>query len=214
MPTDGADFKRRVRYHGRTYTEIKNGSDVATVASFSVAGLARELLGDNPLPGFRKLVLATVESLQGIFGRDRSFLLQELRVRLLGVSSEQEPSEALRITQESLIREAGRISGEMTSHDSEALVGQLLASCGQDLHEALVMDQAGDYAKHHRDLSDQSLIDFVDSWKNAASETLTELMRSVFEKGRPDRSFTSPRRGLAPVNAGTLEDLTSIDLTL
>ena len=40
-----------MKYHGRTYTEIKNGSDVATVALFGTAGLAREILGDNPISG-------------------------------------------------------------------------------------------------------------------------------------------------------------------
>ena len=37
MATDGADFKRRVKYHGKTYTGIKNGS------TLEVAGLARKL---------------------------------------------------------------------------------------------------------------------------------------------------------------------------
>lgn len=66
MPTDGADFKRRVKYHGRTYIEIKNGSDIATATQFGTAGLAREILGDNPISGYRELVQATVDCLSGI----------------------------------------------------------------------------------------------------------------------------------------------------
>jgi len=65
MSTDGADFKRRVKYHGRTYIEIKNGSDVVTVALFGTLGLAREILGDNQISGYRELIQATVDCLSG-----------------------------------------------------------------------------------------------------------------------------------------------------
>ena len=38
MAIDRADFKRRAKYHGKTYTGIKNGSTLEVVA-----GLARKL---------------------------------------------------------------------------------------------------------------------------------------------------------------------------
>ncbi len=72
MPTDGADFKRRVKYHGRTYTEIKTGADLDTVVQFSSAGLAREILGDNQIPAFKESILATVDCLLGLFSRSRT----------------------------------------------------------------------------------------------------------------------------------------------
>ena len=86
MATDGAEFKRRVKYHGLTYTEIKNGSGIDVIADViadvSVAGLGRELGGDNALHGLRDLVLCAADCLQGIFARDDQSLrrLREHRV--------------------------------------------------------------------------------------------------------------------------------------
>lgn len=148
MPTDGADFKRRVKYHGRTYTEIKTGTDVGTVAQFSCAGLAREILGDNPIPAFRELILATVDCHQGIFSRDRSCLLQELQTCLNDIAGREATSPAQQIVVESLIRESGRISCLPTQPGADEISERLFAATGNDLHEGLVIGYAEQYVLH------------------------------------------------------------------
>ena len=70
MATAGAEFKRRVKFQGLTYTEIENGSGVDVSADVSVAGLGRELGGDHALHGLRDLALCAADGLQGIFARD------------------------------------------------------------------------------------------------------------------------------------------------
>ena len=43
---------RRVKYPGKTHTQIKKAPDVATVALFGTAGLAMEIRGDLPFDEF------------------------------------------------------------------------------------------------------------------------------------------------------------------
>lgn len=207
MPTDGADFKRRVKYHGQTYTEIKNGSDVATVALYGTAGLAREILGDNPIPAFHAMVLTTVECLEGVLSGDRGFLLRELRNRLTMITDPHPSSAAQTMAAEALIREAGRISSQPIRHRESDLVERLVSATGRDLHDGLVIGLAEDYAMHHRKLSHDGLEDFKESWRDAAQPRLTEMMHSLFESGKIDRQFTRPRPELAPVRADSLDDL-------
>lgn len=207
MPTDGADFKRRVKYHGQTYTEIKNGSDVATVALFGTAGLAREILGDNRIPAFQAMVQTTVECLQGVFSCDRNLLRHELHTRLSAIIDLQPSSEAQKMAVEALIREAGQISLQPIRFGEADLVERLVSATGRDLHDGLVVGLAEDYAMHHRQLSCEGLEDFKDSWRDAAQPRLTEMMRSLFENGKIDRQFTRPRPELAPVRADSLDDL-------
>lgn len=209
MPTDGADFKRRVKYHGKTYTEIKSGSDEATVANYGTAGLARELLGDNPISAYRQCVLATVDCLEGIFARDRGCLLRELQARLNSLSEPFPQSPAQLIILESIIREAGKISCEPTSLERDVILARLFSANGRDLNEGLVIEKAGDYAIHHRGLSLEGLDHFKQLWREAANMRLTDMMRSLFEKGKIDREFTKPLPGLAPVRADSYEDLNS-----
>lgn len=207
MPTDGADFKRRVKYHGQTYTEIKKGSDVGTVALFGTAGLARELRGDNPIPAFRAMVLATAECLQGVLSGDRGFLLRDLRNRLTSITDLHPTSAAQKMAVEAIIREAGRISSQPVRLGEADLVERLVSATGRDLNDGLVIAFADQYAMHHRKFSHDELNDFVDSWRGAAQPRLTEMMRSLFENGKIDRQFTRPRPELAPVRADSLDDL-------
>jgi hypothetical protein len=209
MPTDGADFKRRVKYHGRTYTEIKNGSDVTTIALFGTAGLAREILGDNPIPAFRAMVQATVDCLQDVLSGDRGFMLRELQNRLGSIANLHPSSEAQNMAVEALIRESGRISSQLIRLQESDLVERLVSATGRDLHEGLVIGLAEDYAMHHRQLSYEGLVDFKHSWRDEAQPRLTEMMRSLFENGKIDRQFTRPRPELAPVRADSLDDLHS-----
>jgi hypothetical protein len=209
MPTDGADFKRRVKYHGRTYIEIKNGSDVATVALIGTAGLAREILGDNPIPAFRDMVLATVDCLQSLLREDRGFLRRELQNRLASIANLHPSMGAQKMAVEALIREAGIISSQPTRFGEADLVERLVSATGRDLNEGLVIDLAEHYAAHHRQLSQESLDKFTHSWREAAQPRLTEMMRSLFEDGKIDRQFTRPRPELAPVRSDSLDDLHS-----
>jgi hypothetical protein len=209
MPTDGADFKRRVKYHGQTYTEIKNGSDVATVALFGTAGLVREILGDNPIPAFRAMVLATVECLEGVLSGDRGFLLRELRNRLTLITDLHPSSAAQTMAVEALIREAGRISSQPIRFGEADFVERLVSATGRDLNDGLVIAFADQYAMHHRQYSQEGLANFLHSWKEAAQPRLTEMMRSLFDNGKIDRQFTRPRPELAPVRADSLDDLHS-----
>jgi len=209
MPTDGADFKRRVKYHGKTYTEIKNGSDVASVAIFSTAGLAREILGDNPIPAFRTMVEATVECLQGILSGDRRFLLSELKNRLALISNLHPLSAAQTIATEALIREAGQITARSKRLEEADLVERLVSAAGRDLHHGLVIAFTDQYVMHNRKLSHDELADFVHSWEEAAQPRLNEMMWSLFENGKIDRQFTKPRPELAPVRADSMDDLHS-----
>jgi hypothetical protein len=207
MPTDGADFKRRVKYHGQTYNEIKNGSDVATVALFGTAGLAREILGDNPIPAYRAMVLATVDCLQGVLSGDRGFLLRELQNRLALITDLHPFSAAQTMAVEALIREAGKISSQPIRLREADLVERLVSATGRDLHDGLVIAFADQYAMHHRQLSQEGLADFVHFWREAAQTRLNEMMRSMFENGKIDRQFVRPRPELAPVRADSLDDL-------
>lgn len=207
MPTDGADFKRRVKYHGRTYTEIKNGSDVATVALFGTAGLAREILGDNPIPAFRAMVQAAVDCLQDVLSGDRGFLLRELQNRLSSIANLHPSSEAQKMAVEALIRESGSISSQPIRLQEPDLVERLISATGRDLHEGLVIGLAEDYAMQHRRLSHDGLEDFKESWRDASQPRLTEMMRCLYENGKIDRQFTRPRPELARVRADSLDDL-------
>jgi len=212
MATDGAEFKRRVKYHGRTYTEIKNGSDLEVIADFSVAGLARELSGDNPLQSFRELVMATADCLQGILARDGHSLLQDLTHRLSQISATSVGSESQRIAIESLVREAGEIRSLGSAADISMVVARLLSACGRDLHEALVIGYSDQYAMQHRELSPQQLRVFLDAWQRQASSRLDGLMLSIFEGGRPAKEFLRPRPELGYVKSDSIADLTSVKL--
>jgi hypothetical protein len=212
MATDGADFKRRVKYHGRTYTEIKNGSDLETISDVSVAGLARELAGDNPLHGFKELVLATADCLQSVFARDSQTLLCDLSQRLSKITAGQACSEAQRIAVESLIRAAGALRQSAVVLDSQTVEAALLSTCGRDLHDAFVIGFAEQYAMEHRQLGSGDLPLFVEDWKRAASGRLNDLMVSIFKDGRPAKELLRPRPELARVQSDSLSDLTSINL--
>lgn len=212
MATDGAEFKRRVKYHGKTYTEIKNGSTLEVVAGFSVAGLARELAGENQIFGFGEMVKATVDCLQGILARDGQSLLQDLNCRLAQIAARSGESEAQRICKESLVRAAGELRGHESVLDSSVITDQILAVCGRDLHDALVIRHADQYAMTHRDLSHQQLHDFLESWQDLASPRLAELMHSIYQDGRPAKEFLRPRPGLVPINSNSIADLTSVSL--
>lgn len=212
MATDGADFKRRVKYHGKTYTEIKKVSPLEVVAGSSVAGLARELAGENPICGFSEMVNATVDCLQGILARDGQSLLQDLKCRLDQIAARSGESEAQRICRESLVRVAGALRGHVDVLDSAVITDKILAVCGRDLHDALVIRHADQYAMTHRDLSHQQLNDFLKSWQNLASPRLAELMHSIYQDGRPAKEFLRPRPELAPINSNSIADLTSVSL--
>lgn len=212
MPTDGADFKRRVKYHGRTYTEIKNGSDVATVSLFGTAGLSREILGDNPISGYKELIQATVDCLSGIFSRDRVCLLQEIHDRLGSIGDPLASSVAQKMVIESLVREAGRISSLTTKLGDDEIKERLFSATGRDLFEGLVIANADQYAMHHRALSQEGLNEFLGSLRESSEERLSEMMRSMFETGQIDRQFTRPRPELAPLRADSIDDL-NISLT-
>lgn len=212
MATDGAEFKRRVKYHGKTYTEIKKGSTLEVVAGFSVAGLARELAAENPLFGFREMVKTTVECLQGILARDGQSLLQDLNCRLSQIAARSGESEAQRICGESLVRAAGKLRGHDSVLDSSVITDQILAACGRDLHDALVIRYADQYAMTHRDLSPQQLPDFLESWQGQASPRLAELMHSIYQDGRPAKEFLRPRPELVTINSNSIADLTSVSL--
>lgn len=211
MATDGAEFKRRVRYHGRSYTEIKNGSTLEVIADFSVAGLARELGGENPPHGFREIVLATVDCLQGIFVGDRQSLLQDLTNRLSQIAARNGESESQRIARESLVREAGAL-GEGRVLDSSTATDRLLSACGRDLHDASVIGYAEQYAMQHRDMTPNDLPEFRDAWQRQASPRLNELMRSIFDNGRPAKEFLRVCPELVSIKSDSIADLTSINL--
>lgn len=209
MPTDGADFKRRVKYHGRTYTEIKNGSDVATVALFGTAGLAREILGDNPISGYRGLINATVDCLSGIFSSDRACLLRDIHDRLGSICDPLASSAAQKMVVESLVREVGRISDLTTKLGDDEIRNRLFSATGRDLFEGLVIAKADQYAMQHRALSQEGLNEFLGSLRESSGDRLSEMMRSMFESGQIDRQFTRPRPELAPLRADSIEDLNS-----
>lgn len=212
MATDGAEFKRRVKYHGRTYTEIKDGSTLEVIADFSVAGLARELGGENPIHGFREMVAATVDCLQGILASDRHSLLQDLRARLSQIADKSEVTESQRIAKDSLIREAGELRGSARVLDTSTVTDRLLSACGRDLHDALVIGYADQYAMQHRNLTPNDLREFVDDWQRQASPRLGELMCSIFDGGRPAKEFLRVRPELMPIKSDSIADLTSINI--
>lgn len=212
MATDGAEFKRRVKYHGRTYIEIKNGSTPEVIADFSVAGLARELNGENPLHGFRELLLAAVDCVQGILARDSHSLRQDLVNRLSKIAAKNGESESQRIAVESLIREIGKIKSLGRVLDSSAVTDRLLAACGRDLHDALVIGYADQYAMQHRNLSAQDLSGFLDAWQREASPRLDKMVRSIFEDGRPAKEFLRVRHDLVSINSNSIADLTAINI--
>lgn len=212
MATDGAEFKRRVKYHGLTYTEIKIGSGIDVIADVSVAGLGRELGGDNALHGLRDLVLCAADCLQGIFARDDQSLLQDLTHRLSEVASRNRESESQRIAIESLVREAGRLRSLGNPLDSSMIVDRLLSACGRDLHDGLVIAYADQYAMQHRQLTPKQLPVFLDAWQRQASSRLDGLMLSIFESGRPAKEFLRPRPELVSVKSDSFVDLTTINL--
>ncbi|MEO5916078.1 MAG: hypothetical protein ABIS50_17715 [Luteolibacter sp.] len=212
MATDGAEFKRRVKYHGRTYTAIKDGSTLEVIADFSVAGMARELSGENPLHGFREMLMATVDCLQGILARDGHSLHQDLTSRLSQIAAGCGDSKSQGIAKESLIREAGEFRGVGSNLDSSAITDRLLSACGRDLHEALVIGYADQYAMQHRSLSAKDLPAFLDEWQRQASPRLKELMRSIFEDGRPAKEFLRVRHELVSIKSDSFADLTSINI--
>lgn len=212
MATDGAEFKRRVKYHGRTYTEIKNGSDMDVVADCSVAGLARELGGENPPQGFRDLVLATAECLQSILALDSQNLIQDLTHQLAHIAARNGETESQRIAKESLVREAGEIRKLGCALDPSMVVDRLLSACGRDLHHALVIDYTDQYVMQHRDLTQKELPVFLNAWQEQASPRLDGLMHSIFENGRPAKEFLRVRPELASINSDSIADLTSINL--
>jgi hypothetical protein len=212
MATDGADFKRRVKYHGKTYTEIKNGSALEVVAGFSVAGLARELAGENPILGFGEMVDATVDCLPGILARDGQSLLQDLKCRLDQIAARSGESEAQRICRESLVRVAGALRGHESVLDSVVISDKILIACGRDLHDSLVIGYADQYAMTHRNLTPQQLHDFLKSWQDLASPRLAELIHSIYQDGRPAKEFLRPRPELVSINSNSMADLTSVIL--
>ena len=212
MATDGAEFKRRVKYHGKTYVELKKGSSLEVVAGFSVAGLARELAGENPIFGLSEMVKATVDCLQGILARDGQSLLQDLHCRLSQIAARSDESESQRICMESLVRAAGALRGNGSVLDSSVITDKILAACGRDLHDALVIRYADQYAMTHRGLIAKQLPDFLESWQGQASPRLSELMHSIYEVGRPAKQFLRPRPELVPIDSNSIADLTSVIL--
>ena len=212
MATDGAEFKRRVKYHGKTYVELKKGSSLEVVAGFSVAGLARELAGENPIFGLSEMVKATVDCLQGILARDGQSLLQDLHCRLSQIAARSDESESQRICMESLVRAAGALRGNGSVLDSSVITDKILAVCGRNLHDALVIRYADQYAMTHRGLIANQLPDFLESWQGQASPRLAELMHSIYEDGRPAKEFLRPRQELVPIDSNSIADLTSVIL--
>jgi hypothetical protein len=214
MATDGAEFKRRVKYHGKTYTVIKNGSPVEVIADFSVAGLARELSGENPLHGFREMLIATIDCLQGILARDAHSLHQDLTTRLSLIGAANGDTRSQKIARESLIREAGELRGIGIYLESSAIRDRLLFACGRDLHDALVIGYADQYAMQHRDLTTKDLPVFLDAWQRQAAPRLNEMMQSIFEGGRPAKEFLRVRHELVSIKSDSIADLTSINIGL
>jgi hypothetical protein len=198
-----------VKYHGRTYIEIKNGSDVATVALFGTAGLAREILGDNPITGYRELITTTVDCLSGIFSSDRACLLRHIHERLGSICDPLASSVAQKMVVESLVREVGKISCLTTRLRDDEIRERLFSATGRDLFEGLVIASADQYAMHHRGLSQEGLNSFLSSLRDSAEERLSGMMRSMFETGQIDRQFTRPRPELAPLRADSIDDLNS-----
>ena len=185
MATDGAEFKRRVKYHGKTYVELKKGSSLEVVAGFSVAGLARELAGENPIFGLSEMVKATVDCLQGILARDGQSLLQDLHCRLSQIAARSDESESQRICMESLVRAAGALRGNGSVLDSSVITDKILAACGRDLHDALVIRYADQYAMTHRGLIANQLPDFLD----AINIVKNRSVQPVFFLCLRDRTF-------------------------
>jgi Queuosine biosynthesis protein QueC len=92
MPTDGADFARRRPLYGQFYVALKNGADVARLASLASDGVARDI-GQRPLVAL-KPAIAVVLSIANstLFPEDikRSLLVQEtekLKAQFAGFSS-------------------------------------------------------------------------------------------------------------------------------
>ena len=92
MPTDGVDFARRRPLYGQFYVALKNGADVARLASLASDGVARDI-GQRPLVAL-KPAIAVVLSIANstLFPEDikRSLLVQEtekLKAQFAGFSS-------------------------------------------------------------------------------------------------------------------------------
>jgi hypothetical protein len=56
MPTDGADFGRRVHCYGIACTAAVKGADCAEAADLAVAGLERDVRRSRGVPSFKELV--------------------------------------------------------------------------------------------------------------------------------------------------------------
>lgn len=209
MPTDGADFKRRVKYHGKTYTEIKNGSDAATIALYATAGLARELLGDNPIVGYHGMIQIATQSLTGIFSSHRSSLLQDITGQLGIICDAASSSSAQKILVESIVREVGEISNKKLQLSNDEIRGRLFAATGRDLFEGLVIANIDQYAMHHRNLSFTELNDFITSVRKSSADRLTSMMKSAYENGKIDRQYIQPIVSFPPLRADSYEDLNS-----
>jgi hypothetical protein len=79
MPTDGADFGRRRPLYGQFYVALKNGADIARLASLASDGVPRDI-GQRPLVALKPAVTVVVSiANSNLFTKDtkRSLLVQE-----------------------------------------------------------------------------------------------------------------------------------------
>lgn len=77
MPTDGADFGRRVHCYGIVYTAVKQGADCTEVAELAVAGVERDIRRDRGVPSFKELVALVSEVTRHPSNAQRPTLLDE-----------------------------------------------------------------------------------------------------------------------------------------
>jgi hypothetical protein len=209
MPTDGSNFKRRLKFHGKTYTELRNGSHIDVVAAVSAAGLGRELAGDNPVKSLKTLVDVTIDCVSSIWARDRRILHGELSSRLNNVCQKSAEGSSPQIVKDSLIRAVGNLELSKLKIGNGELKQTLLHACGRDLHRALVIDYSDQYAAAHRSIPLSNLPTFLSSWERAADAHTDKLMKSIYDSGKPAKDLLTPGPKLTPMASDSLSDLTS-----
>lgn len=212
MPTDGSDYKRRLKFHGLTYTELRNGSETSVIGDVSSACLGRELAGDNPLRSLKPLLDTAISCLESLWASDRVYLYQELSTRLEAVVEKQTEPGAQSIVKDSIIRAVGRLGDAGSRMGADDLKALLLNSCGKDLHQGLVVAYSDEYAAKHRNLSISELPSFLATWNRAAEPHMDRLMASIYETGKPAKELLTPGPKLATIASDSVADLTSISL--
>jgi len=200
MPTDGANYPKRVKLYGRVYRIATDGAPVCEVAAMGAAGIARDLCS-NPIPWLKAAIQACQEHDKGLFRTDPLTLLTVLN----GVCDSMDNQNQV-IAKQALPGIVGRLIEAGQSLSEEKICEGLAKGF---VENKLIEADLGDCCANGQKDTGLTIRQANAELRATAVPATKGVFKSAAQKdsGRPHASFKTAGPSLAVIDSTSLESL-------